>query len=516
VNRSRLLLCGAVFAAGAALYLPTAAYQYVQDDRAIIVLNPAAHSPAAAIAAFGQPYWPAPAEAGLYRPLVILSLAVDWALSGGSAAWMHVENALLHGGVCLLLVLVMLRWLPPAGAAAAGLLFAVHPVHAEGVANLVSRSEVLATLGMLGALLAARRRFWVAALLCAMVAMLSKERGVVTAAVIALDDWLRPPDAKPNPPAFYGALAALTAGYCLVWLRIGHSAAADVAAPFIGAGRLARLAMALPALWRAAELLFWPVTLSADYGPQVIPYRAGLSLAAVAGVGVVAGAVWLTIVARRLAPALSFAAGTTAIAALPTSNLLFPSGIVLSERDLYVPVILPAALFGAAIVRGLGRWDRGRVLIVAGTVLALLGARTLARLPAWTDNRRFLLTLLREHPESYRAQQSAGAVLSGMGDTAGARMRYAVAESLFAGDPHFNAAYAFFLEGRGDTARAALLLRRSRVVLPRERVALRVEFLLARGRGERDRALAVADTAMRWFPGERPWYMSELVQHVAP
>jgi protein O-mannosyl-transferase len=516
VNRSRILLFGVVFAAGAAVYLPTAAYDYVQDDRAIIVLNPAAHSPAAALAAFGRPYWPAPAEAGLYRPLTILSFAVDWALFRGSAGWMHVENALWHGVVCLLVVLVMLRWLPPAGAGAAGLLFALHPVHAEGVANLVSRSELLAALGMLVALLAARRRFWVAAMLCAIVAMLSKERGVVTAALIALDDWLGPPDAKPNPPAFYGALAALTAGYLLVWLRIGHSAAADVAAPFIGGGRLAHLAMALPALWRAVELLFWPVTLSVDYGPQVIPYRTGLSLAAVAGVGVVAGIVWLTIVARHRARALSFAAGTTAIAALPTANLLFPSGIVLSERDLYIPVILPAVVFGAAIVWSLGRWDRGRVMIVAGTVLALLGARTLVRLPAWTDNRMFLLTLLREHPESYRGQQSAGAVLSGMGDTAGARMRYAVAESLFAGDPHFNADYAFFLVGRGDTARAALLLRRARAVLPRERVAMRVEFLLAHERGEPARARAVADTAVKWFPEETPWYRLELGRHAAP
>jgi len=516
VNRSRALLLGAVFAAGAALYLPTAAYQYVQDDRAIIVLNPAAHSPAAAVAAFGQPYWPAPAEAGLYRPLVILSFAVDWAVSRGSAAWLHVENALLHGGVCLLVVLVMLRWLPPAGAAAAGLLFAVHPVHAEGVANLVSRSELLAALGMLGALLCTRRRRWAAAILCALLAMFSKERGVVAIALIALDDWLRPADTPPYPRPFYAALAVATLGYFFVWLRIGHSAAADVAAPFIGAGGLARLAVALPALWRAAELLFWPVTLSADYGPQVIPYRTGLSLAALAGACVVTGIVWLTIVARRPAPALSFAAGTAAIAALPTSNLLFPSGIVLSERDLYVPVILPAVLFGAAIVWGVGRWDRGRVMIVAATMLALIGARTLVRLPAWTDNRMFLLTLLREHPESYRGQQSAGAVLAGMGDTAGARMRYAVAESLFAGDPHFNAAYAFFLVGHGDTARAALLLRRSRAVLPRERVALRVEFLLARGRGERDRALAVADTATNWFPEETPWYMSEQGRHVAP
>lgn len=492
--------------AAVVLYLPTARYGFVQDDRAIIVANPAAHSVGAALRAFDQPYWPIPAEAGLYRPVTILSFAVDWSVAGGSSAWMHAENALWHGLACVLVVLVLLRWLPAAGAVAAGLVFAIHPVHAEGVANIVSRNELLATVGMLGAVLAARRRVWAAAVVCALIAMLSKERGIVVAALIALDDWLRPPQEQPYPRSFYAALAALTAVYFVVWLPIGHSAASDVAAPFIGAGVPARLAVALPALWRAAQLLFWPVTLSVDYGPQVIPYRTGFSVAALAGACVVAALVWVTIAARRRAPALSFAAGAAALAALPTSNLLFASGIVLSERDLYLPVLFAAALFGGAVAWGLARWPQARVWIVAATVLALLGARTLVRLPSWTDNRSFLLTLLSEHPESYRGQQSAGAVLAGMGDMAGARVRYARAESLFAGDPHFNAGYAFFLLGRGDTAAAASLLRRSRAVLPRERIALRVEFLLARERGQRERALAVADTAVHWFPGEAAWY----------
>lgn len=508
MNRARLGLYAAVWAAGTALYLPTVRYDYVQDDRAIIFLNPAAHSPGAALAAFGRPYWPQPAEAGLYRPLTIFSFALDWSLSGGSPAWMHVENALWHGFVSLLVVLVMLRWLPPAGAVAAGLLFAVHPVHAEGVANIVSRNELLAAAGMLGAVLLARRRIWIAAILCALLAMLSKERGIVTVALIALDDWLRPSDRAPYPRGFYVVLVAMTGGYFLLWLRIGHSAVADVAPSFFGAGTLGRLAVALPALWRAASLLFFPVSLSVDYGPQVVPYRTGSSLAALAGVCVASGMVWLTFAARRRAPAVSFAAGATMIAALPTSNLLFPSGIVLSERDLYLPVLLPAVLFGAAVVWSVARWPRARTVILAGTLLGLLAARTLLRLPAWTDNRMFLLTLLAEHPESYRGQQSAGAVLSGMGDTAGARVRFARAESLFAGDPHFNAAYGFFLATHGDTAAAAILVRRVRQVLPRERVAMRVEFLLAQGRGERERALAVADTAVRWFPEEASWYHS--------
>jgi len=130
----------------------------------------------------------------------------------------------------------------------------------------------------------------------------------------------------------------------------------------------------------------------------------------------------------------------------------------------------------------------------------------LTRLPAWRDNRTFLLTLLADHPESYQAHASAAAVLAGMRDTAGARREYALAESLFNRDPHLNAGYALYLAGLGDTAPAAVLAARAREQLPRERVALRAQFLVALAHGDRRRALALADTAGAWFPWDTSWY----------
>jgi len=66
-----------VFVAAVALYLPTVRYGFVQDDRAIIAGNPAAHSVGAALRALGALYWPPESGAGLYRPAAILSYAVD-------------------------------------------------------------------------------------------------------------------------------------------------------------------------------------------------------------------------------------------------------------------------------------------------------------------------------------------------------------------------------------------------------------------------------------------------------
>lgn len=501
--------------AAAVLYAPTACYGFVQDDRAIIVSNPAAHSIGGALRAFDDPYWPRETQAGLYRPVTILSYAIDWTISRGRPGWMHIMNALWHGLATLLLVAVLERWLSPRAAAAAGLIFAWHPVHVEAVASLVGRAELLVAAGILGAVLAARRGWWVAAVACAVVAMLSKEHGVIAGVVILLDRWLQPqPQAergeKRGEVFFWVALGAVTLGYLIAWYFIGRAGASDTAAVFYGRGPMGRLAIALPAVLRASVLLFWPASLSSDYSPHVIPVYSGFSLAAVLGLCIVIAVPVVMVRYRRRAPAISFAVGLAALSYLPTSNLLFPSGVVLAERNLYLAVAIPAGVIGVAWAE-LEAMRRLRHAIATIGVLALvLGARSFVRLPAWRDNRAQLLTLLEEHPESYRGQASAAAVLAGSGDTAGARRHYHLADSLSPGDPYLDAAHAIFLLELGDTTAAAPLVAR----LPArpatapsvKRVGWRARFLFELRRGHRAAAAAVADSANRAFPGGDPWY----------
>ena len=495
-----------VFATAVAVYLPTVTYGFVEDDRAVVAANPRAHSIPQAVRAFDQPYW----GDEFYRPLTVLSFAVDWTVSGGRAGWLHLMNALWHGVASVLVALLLAQALSPAAAAAGGLVFALHPVHTEAVAGLVGRAELLAAVGMLGAVLCARRRRWAAAVACAAAAMLSKEHGVITGVLIVLDRWLQRPEEPPYPREFYVALGIVTAVFLGAWYLIGRRATGDVASVFIGAGTTERLELALPAVARATGLLVWPLNLSADYGPRVIPAYRAFSLAALAGavivVAILAGGWWV----RRTVPALTFAAWAAAAAYLPTSNLLFPSGIVLAERALYVPVLLVAAAAGCAVDWGRSRWRPQRVGLVAGAVLCVFAGITLARLPVWRDNRSFLLTLLADHPESYWGHWSAAAVLAGVGDTAAARHEYARADSLFDGDPHLDASRALFLVGLSDTAGARPLVERARRRLPFEPVALRAQFALALRRGERARAVALADTALIRDSAETDWYRAQL------
>ena len=501
-----------VFLAAVLLYLPTVRYGFVQDDRAIIVSNPAAHSLVAGVKGFADSYWPRESGAGLYRPVTILSYALDWTISGGRPGWFHLVNAFWHGLVAVLLTAVLARWLPLAGAAAAGLVFACHPVHVEAVASLVGRAELLTAAGILGAVLAARRGRWVIALGCATLAMFSKEHGVIVSVVLLLDRWLEghSPETRPYPRNFWLGLAGVTAGFILLWLVIGGAGASDDAPVFFGRGAGERLLVALPAIARAAMLLIWPASLSAEYGPQVLPLRdgagGGLSPAAIVGAFVVVLVPWVVLWSRRRSPVVSFGVGLAALSYLPTANLVFPSGVVLAERNLYLAVAAPAALVGIALVWAARRWNRQAAIVAVGLIVIACGVRSLARLPAWRDNRSHLLTLLTEHPESYRAHASAAAVLAGIGDTAGARREYRIADSLFGGDPYISASQAIFLLGLRDTAAAVPLVRRARALPQADRMGLRAQFLLELERGNRTAALAVADTARQRYPADAPWY----------
>ena len=105
---------------------------------------------------FTEDLWSATgAESGLYRPLLLLSLALESGVHGNWLAGYHLDNILLH----LLVTLAVYRFLrqvqrtvaEPGPSAdlyplLAALVFAVHPVHTEVVNSIFNRSEMLVAL----------------------------------------------------------------------------------------------------------------------------------------------------------------------------------------------------------------------------------------------------------------------------------------------------------------------------------------------------------------------------------
>lgn len=418
------------------------------DDTKVVQENPAAHSIGAALDHAFASYWPPLREGrgGLYRPLVVLSYGIDWTLSGGNPWGFHVTNLLLHGLATGLLVLVVLAWLPPAGALAAGLVFAVHPVHVEAVANVVGRAEIMAACGILLTVLAARRYrraagaaapWWFAGAMAAtVVALASKEAGVVTIGVLLVDRWLDPEgEGRRDSLGLYLAVLGLTMGWLFLWREIAGAYATETVAAgirWLRAGE--RWATVVPAQLHLVRLLVWPINLSMDYSPLVIPRRTEWGpIATVAAVTSTAILVLAFAVARR-APAVTFALLVAAGSFLPTSNLLFPAGIVLAERVLYLAAIAPACVVGWVVSRHGPQRQRRLALVAIGLLLIVFAVRTVFRTPIWRNTVTAVTQEALEHPQNYRAHIWLGDLFVRTGDSTRAVSEFMTANELFA-DP---------------------------------------------------------------------------------
>ncbi len=436
-------------ALAAAAYLPGLANRYPLDDAPVVERNVAAHSVPAALRAFGQSYWPPENGAGQWRPLVILSFAVDWQLSGGSAAWLHAGNALWHAAATGLLVLVAAPYVTPAAALAAGAIFALHPVHVEAVAGLVGRAELMAAAFLFLAILAARavrrraaagRATWPAeAGLFASVAcgLLSKEHAALAVALLLLDDLgTRDPDAAIGAPRLpvrdYVAVVALTAVWFVIRRPIDAGRSFAMVAPaFFGLGAAGRISTMLPVVFVLVRLLVWPFDLSPDYDPQVVPRLEHFAALSAAGLAFLLALAALAVVTWKRSRAVSVGLFLIGIAWIPTSNLLFPTGVVMAERTLYLASAGAALAAGALfdwVVRRRGTREAWAVLLVVALAFA---ARSEAQIPVWRSNRDLVLWALEAHPEAYREHQAAARALVRLGAPGPALAEYGTAIELY-------------------------------------------------------------------------------------
>jgi hypothetical protein len=400
-GRTRALVA-AVAATAVVVYLGALRNGYALDDVFIIAVNPLTHRLAGVWQAFWEPYWPAAFGAAMYRPLAIASYTLDLHL--GHVAWLHAANLLWHAAVSVAVALATRRWTGSDTAAwLAGLLFAVHPVHVEAVANLVGRTELMAALCTIAAVYAALaldRPEWSLAALA--LGLLSKENAAVAPALIAWG-WLLG-FGRPSARRRWSYVAGWTClGLLYLMVRWGvlhpYQGMAHLAAVFVGAGPLAIRLTAVAAGADVLRLLIFPLALRVDYSPaertlvtSPLDVRFLVGLLCVLAWG---GLMWLAW--RRGRRVEVFGLGWVAIALLPVANLFFPTGVFVAERTLYLPSVGLAVAFGAALA-GLSRV--GAVVVGALVVLGG-GLRTALRVPVWRSTLTATLSVLEDSPRSY-------------------------------------------------------------------------------------------------------------------
>ena len=226
---------------------------------------------------------------GRYRPLSLVTFAIEGALFGDSPAVGHLGNVLLFALCCVVLLGVLQELLgersgPLSGLSvpfASALLFAAHPIHTEVVANIKGRDEILALLGSLGSLWlclravdSPRPRALVASAVVFFLALLSKENAITFLAVIPLSLWFFRPEpgatlTRSMPGLVIAALAFLALRQSIVSSGTGSPDLLND--PFLAAHASERLATIAYTLGRYLDLLVWPHPLTYDYSPYHIP-----------------------------------------------------------------------------------------------------------------------------------------------------------------------------------------------------------------------------------------------------
>jgi len=304
------------------------------------------------------------------RPVVNLTLALNYWWSGRSARGYHWVNIGIHIAAGLLLFGIVRRLLesPQASADlrehARGLAFLIaalwllHPLQTESVTYIVQRAESLAALFYLMTIYSfvrgaqsggpAQTVWFGLAILGGFLAAASKETAVsLPLAVLFLDCLLfrqKPLEALRQRPWFYGALAAS-------WLLLGalvlESWSRGGSAGF-GLGMSAwDYARCQPGfILRYLALAFWPDPLVFDYGTTC-----DASSAAIFGSGLILAVLALAAaLAARRHPWAAWLLFLFAAILMPTSSFFPLPGQIAAEHRMYLPL--------AAVIAGcvLGIW----------------------------------------------------------------------------------------------------------------------------------------------------------------
>ena len=476
----------AAFAAamlGCLVYANTLANGFAYDDVLIIQENESIHELSGLPEAIAAPYWPNEQGAGLgiWRPLITGVFGLEWAAWGDNPLPYHLLNLLLHGVVTALVVLLLAELLPLVAALVGGLIFAVHPVHVEAVANIVGRAEVLSALFYLSACLVLVRggarlganRTLVICLLYAL-AFLTKESAVTLPGVVLLLDGAREDLSIRDLRSYLARRGSLYAGLVVTAaaiLTLRYGVLGSLASPYAPLG--ADLLNEIPRIWTVASiwphyfrLMFFPAELSTDYSPAVIPMAHAWNVVNVVGAGVVLVTLFAALVAwrrGRMTPdqpsprTAGFGVVWFVITISPIANVVFLSGVLLAERTLYLPSVGFAAGIGWLLVESARKRPRLAWTGLA-VVIGLMGFRTVDRNPVWVDNDSVFDTLMREYPESGRAQWAMGDILLQQGNVRPALYAYRVAIGILGGHYTLLTEIGRRLIGRELYAPAELLL----------------------------------------------------------
>lgn len=386
-------------------------------------------------------------EGGRYRPLSLATFAIEYALfktpgtdkdgnpsMEGNPMVGHLVNIVLYGLTGLLLFRILFLLFPTSedrpwflGMAFVGaLLFVLHPVHSEAVANIKGRDEIMALLGALGALYYSLKYFQnnslfalLAAALCFLLGIFAKENALTFIAIIPLTAYFFTKTEWSKMINVTMVLLGIVVFYLLVRVQVigfllnpGKEITDIMNNPFYGLNTGERWATIFYTLGEYLRLLIFPHPLTHDYYPYHVPIMQfsdfGAWFSLLLYLGLAAFAIWGLFKKNIVAYGIIFYLATLSI----VSNIPFSVGTFMNERFIYMPSVgfcLIAAWFLCRKLPELKMEILGWGLL--GIIVLGYAGKTITRVPVWENALTLNSAAIKVSKNSARANTFMGTAL---------------------------------------------------------------------------------------------------------
>ncbi len=352
---------------------------------------------------------------GRYRPLSLVFFAIEQSLFGGSAFMRHLVNIVFFVVTILLIFYFLSNFLlikSPYGADSAfvaAILFAVHPIHTEVVANCKSLDEILSLFFILLTFIFSleytnqkRIKFLCFASGSFFLALLSKEYAIVLVILLPMLFYLYKGDDKKRIISLtipyliiafiYIALRVSAVGLPhsdtgIVYLSINNQLRSD---PYYLARGVQKFATEWYSLGKYILMLFVPYPLSCDYSYNQIPYHDFSNIL-----------VWLSIFAYesiiywgykllRKRDLMAFPTFLFLLMLLPVSNFFINVGAMFGERFDYHASLGFVIIVSCFAFRSISKvsFELRRMGTLVGVVVLILvcAIETTGRNADWKNN----------------------------------------------------------------------------------------------------------------------------------
>ena len=377
---------------------------------------------------------------GRYRPLSLVTFALEYQVFGENPHISHFINILLYALTGLSIYLLLLYLFKRNGIDAgigwlAGLpfltsmLFIAHPIHTEAVANIKGRDEILALLFALTSLLLflvyldkRKVSLLVWGTLSFFLAIISKENAAVFLAIIPLTvHFFTNHKVKEEYKQFIPYISVFVLFVILrqmTILDVQNELADDLMNnPFVQMTFAQKYATITYTLGFYLKLLVYPFQLTYDYYPYHIPIVNFSELKAIVPLVIYIGMIAYAVMTFNKKSVFSYSIWFFLIPLSIVSNIVFPIGVFMNERFVYMSSLGFIIAFCYFLTEYAPKFLKNEKILnfsvigIVTLILIIFSVQTIARNNDWKDSYTLFTTDVKVSGNSSKGNSLAGEYL---------------------------------------------------------------------------------------------------------